>query len=129
LEKKLDKLELEAVQVEDVFKPFRKEKIYLAVDLNNEVILLNRGRVILRRVKFNAGEAHRSCPSGLSDIYAVPVGALEIRRLGLDPSWFHPSWAFLGTKVPDSYSKSRSAFFSINTNGAIDLVLGRRFTR
>lgn len=126
LEKKLDKLELEAVQVEDVFKPFRKEKIYLAVDLNNEVILLNRGRVILRRIKFKAGEAHRSCPSGLSDIYSVPAGALEIRRLGLDPSWFHPSWAFLGTKIPDSYSKSRSAFFSINTNGAIDLGAGAK---
>lgn len=126
LEGKLDKLELEAVQTEDSFKPFKKETIYLAVDLSNGIILLNRGRVILKRIKFKTSETHRMCPAGLSDVYTIPAGALEVRSLKLEPLWFHPPWVFFGTKVSASFSQSRSAFFSLNAENAIDLGAGSK---
>lgn len=127
LESQVVKLEEHARSIEAGRGPIKPEDLYIAADVANEALLMNRGRTILKRARVERGDPPAQCPRDLAAIYCIPHGILEVRRNNLEPVWFHPPWALLGSDLPGVYSQFRKAFFSgINVQAGIDLGAAAR---
>jgi len=91
-------------------KPLQSNDLYLAADVANDSMLLNRGRVIIKRVPIKGGDPPPKSPVGIADIYNVPEGILQVRAKGVEPVWFHPEWSFLGANLPSPVKSLKRAF-------------------
>ena len=127
LEKAVIKLEKRTEEMQAGPGPLGDDEIYLAADISNEKIMMNRGKMILKRAEIERGDPAPSSPAGIAAIYSVPNGILEIRNKKIEPVWFHPPWAFLGMELPGSYTQLRKSFFSgTATEVGLDLGAGSR---
>jgi len=127
LEREVQSMEQHWSKVDAGPKPLSPDDLYLAADMTNDSMLLNRGRVILKRMSIQGGEPPPACPGGLADIYRVPEGILQVRGKSVAPVWFEPEWAFLGEKMPLSIKKLRNKFYSDGAaKETIDLGAGIR---
>lgn len=127
LEKEVIGLEERWGKVDGGPKPVGEDDLYLAADVINESMLLNRGKVIIRRMNIREGGRAKVRADGITRIYSTPEGILQVRAKAVEPIWFHPEWSFLGAKSPQPVSVLRSKFFSNGgANKALDLGAGMR---
>ena len=134
LKEDIKRLESEVLDLEERWgrveagpKPLNASDLYLAADVANDSMLLNRGRQIIKRMPIKEGASPRRCPDGLADIYRVPEGIVEVRGKSVAPVWFHPEWSFLGEKLASPVDKLRNSFYSKGVaNIVLDLGAGMR---
>jgi len=127
LEPQVEHLEEQALAADAGRGPIKPDDLYIAADVSNEALLLNRGRTILRRARAERGDPPPQCGRDLGAIFCVPHGILDVRRNSLEPAWFHPPWALLGNDLPGTYSQTRKTFYSgINSTAGIDLGAAAR---
>ncbi len=127
LEREVLSLEQRWSRIAAVSKPLTSDDLYIAADVANESMMLNRGKIILKRITIKKGKPAPSCPEGLDAIYSVPSGILEIRDKKVSPAWFPPEWAFLGSSLSEPFGELRKNFLKGEaTENTLDLGAGIR---
>jgi len=127
LEREVLNMERRWARLAAASQPLTSDDLYLAADVANDSMMLNRGKIILRRIPIKKGETPPCRPEGMDAVYSVPRGILEIRDKKVSPAWFPPEWAFLGLSLSEPFGKMRAAYLAGDVfETSLDLGAGIR---